>query len=122
MTNYIDGFVLPIPRNQLDTYKEVVEKVATIWKENGALQYAEFVSDDIDLEGTRPFAAVANADENEVVIFGWAAFESREVRDIANKRVAADPRMAELVKPLTATSPPIFDANRMLYGGFRSLV
>lgn len=122
MTTYIDGFVLPVPRDQLGTYREVVEKVAEIWKEHGALGYSEYVLDDSNLEGTRSFTDAANTKENEAVIFGWVAFESREARDLANKRVAADPRMTDLINPLTRESRPIFDANRMVYGGFRSLV
>lgn len=122
MTDYIDGFVLPVPRDQLKTYREVVGKVAEIWKEHGALDYSEYVIDDSSLEGTRSFADVAYAKEDEAVIFGWVSFESREARDLANKRVAADPRMTDLINPLTHTSRPIFDAKRMMYGGFRSLV
>ena len=122
MTHYIDGFVLPVPRNQLNTYREVVEKVAEIWKEHGALDYSEYVGDNANLEGTRSFTDVANTKEDEVVIFGWVAFESREARDLVNKRVAADPRMTDLINPLTNTPRPIFDAERMAYGGFRPLV
>ena len=122
MTHYIDGFVLPVPRDQLKAYREAVEKVAQIWKEHGALDYSEYVGDDTNLEGTRSFTDIANTKEDEAVIFGWVAFESREARDLANKRVAADPRMTDLIKPLTNTSRPIFDAERMVYGGFRWLV
>ncbi|MFQ5628858.1 MAG: DUF1428 family protein [bacterium] len=50
MTHYIDGFVLPVPRDQLKTYREVVEKVAEIWKEHGALDYSEYVGDNFSLE------------------------------------------------------------------------
>ena len=122
MTHYIDGFILPVPRDQLKTYREVVEKVAEIWKEHGALNYSEYVGDDSNLEGTRSFTDIASTKEDEAVIFGWVAFESREARDLASRRVAADPRMTDLIKPLTNTSRPIFDAERMVYGGFRSLV
>jgi len=122
MAPYIDGFVLPVPRDQLKTYREVAEKVAEIWKEHGALAYSEYVIDDSHLEGTRSFTDVANTKEDEAVIFGWTAFESREARDLANKKVAADPRMADLISPLTHKPRPIFDAARMVYGGFRSLV
>lgn len=121
-TQYIDGFVLPVPRNQLEIYREVVEKVAEIWKEHGALDYAEYVGDDMSLEGTRSFPDVTDAKKDEVIIFGWVVFESREARDQANERVAADPRMAELLNPLTQTTRPIFDGERMVYGGFRSFV
>lgn len=122
MTPYIDGFVLPVPRDQLNAYRGAVEKVAAIWKEHGAIDYSEYVLDDPHLEGTRSFAAAADAKEDEAVIFGWVSFESREARDLANERVAADPRMMDLIGPLTRTSRPTFDAARMVYGGFRSLL
>jgi len=122
MTQYIDGFVLTVPRNQLEIYREVVEKVAEIWKEHGALDYSEYVGDDLSLKGTRSFTDVTNAKKDEAIIFGWVAFESREARDLANERVAADPRMVDLINPLTHTTRPIFDAGRMVYGGFRPFV
>jgi uncharacterized protein YbaA (DUF1428 family) len=120
--NYIDGFVLPVPRNRLQTYGEVAEKVAEIWKEYGALEYFEYVSDDSNLEGTRTFTDVVNTKEDEAVIFGWVVFASLEARNLANEKVASDPRMTDLISPLITTARPIFDAKRMVYGGFRSLV
>ena len=122
MRPYIDGFVLPIPQDRLETYQEVVEKVAQIWKQHGALDYQEFVCDDAHLAGTRSFGEVANAQKDEAVIFGWVSFASREARDLVNKKVAADPRMADLIAPLTSGARPIFNAERMAYGGFRPLV
>lgn len=122
MANYIDGFVLPVPRDRLQMYAEVSENVAKIWKEYGALEYFEYVSDESNLEGTRAFTDVVNTKEDETVIFGWVVFASREARDLANEKVASDPRMAELIGPLVKTARPIFDAKRMVYGGFRSLV
>ena len=122
MKNYVDGFVLPIPKKYLAEYSRVAEKVAEIWKEHGALAYYEFVGDEMNLEGVRSFPEAINAKEDEVIIFGWTMFESKEARDLANKKVPADPRMVELVGPLTDPSRLVFDASRMVYGGFRSLV
>lgn len=121
MANYIDGFVLPIAREKLNIYKDAVEKIAAIWKEHGALDYMEYVSDDLIHEGTQSFTQAAGATEDEVVIFGWVVFKSREARDLINKKVAVDPRMVDLVNPLTQSVGPIFDAKRMAYGGFRPL-
>ena len=112
MTQYIDGFVLPVPRDHLETYREVVEKVAEIWKEHGAIDYSEYVCDDSGLQGTRSFADAANAKNDEAIIFGWVVFKSRGARDLANEKVAADPRMMDLINPLTQASKPIFDAGR----------
>ena len=117
MAHYIDGFVFPIPRDRLNEYKRLAQAAAEIWKEHGALDYWEYVGDDMKLEGTRSFTDLIAATEEETIVFGWVVFDSREARDLANKKVAADPRMAEL-----PSSNSGFDAKRMAYGGFRSLV
>ncbi|TVR81862.1 MAG: DUF1428 domain-containing protein [Saprospirales bacterium] len=122
MANYIDGFVLPIPRIHLNEYKSVAEKVAEIWKEYGALAYFEYVGEDLRLEGTRSFIDVVDLKEDEVVIFGWIIFPSKEIRDTANKQVSADSRMTELIAPITDPKSLIFDAERMIYGGFQTLI
>jgi len=122
MENYMDGFVLPVPRIHLEEYVGVAQKVAAIWKEYGAYSYFEFVGDDLQLEGTRSFAELVDLKPDEVVIFGWVVFPSKEVRDQANREVPSDLRMAELVAPLTDPKRLIFDAGRMVYGGFKNLV
>ena len=122
MAHYIDGFVLPVPRDRLNEYKRVVEAVAEIWKEHGALDYREYVGDDLTLQGTRSFTDLVAATEDETIVFGWVVFDSREARDLANEKVAADPRMGDLIDPLIDPSNPVFDAKRMAYGGFQSLV
>lgn len=122
MENYIDGFVFPVPRMYLDEYKRVAERIAEIWKEYGALAYFEYVGEDLQLEGTRSFIEIVDLKEDEVVVFGWVVFPSKAIRDRANKQVPADSRMTELVAPLTDPKRLIFDAERMVYGGFQSLV
>lgn len=116
MANYIDGYVFPVSRDRLEEYKLLVEAAAPIWKEHGALAYREFIGDDLNRDGTRSFSDVIAAADSEVTIFGWVEFESRAARDLANDKVAADPRMAELIK----SSNSDFDAERMVYGGFQS--
>jgi len=122
MANYIDGFVFPITQDKVDQYKAIAESVAEIYKEHGALDYVEFIGDDMVREGTQPFPELVGAKENEVVVFGWVTFESRESRDIVNSKVEQDPRMADLVAPLVEPNAVIFDSTRMAYGGFRNLV
>jgi len=118
MADYIDGFVLPIARDRLEEYKRVVEAVAEIWKGHGALEYREYIGDDLIFEGTRSFTDLLAATEGEAIVFGWVEFDSREARDLANAKVAADPRMVDLMN----SSNSGFDAERMAYGGFRSFV
>jgi uncharacterized protein YbaA (DUF1428 family) len=118
MAYYIDGFVLPIQRDRLNEYKRLAEAAAEIWKEHGALDYWEYVGDDLNLEGTRSFTDLVAATEDETIVFGWVVFDSREARDLANEKVATDSRMVDLID----SSNSGFDAKRMAYGGFQSLV
>ena len=122
MGTYIDGFVFPVKTDSLKAYQKVAMAVADIWQEHGALAYQEFVADNQHLSGTLAFHKALAAKENETVVFGWVVFASREARDLANAKVAEGPRMAELVGPLVKGPDPIFDASRMAYGGFKSLV
>lgn len=122
MSKYIDGFVLPVPKAHLETYQQAAQQIAAIWKEHGALAYQEYVGDDLQHAGTRSFADLVGAKEDEVVVFGWTVFPSNEIRDQACAKVPADPRMKALVAPLIDPARTIFHADRMAYGGFRSLV
>ncbi|NER17577.1 DUF1428 domain-containing protein [Spongiivirga citrea] len=122
MENYIDGFVFPVPKIHLNEYKSVAEKVAEIWKEYGAVAYYEYVGEDLTLTGTRSFVEIVDAKEDEAIVFGWVLFPSKEIRDVANKQVPNDARIAELVAPLSNPKRLIFNAERMIYGGFQSLV
>ena len=117
MAHYVDGFVFPVPRDRLPEYKRVAKAAAEIWREHGALDYREFLGDDLGLVGTRSFTDLLAATEDEAIVFGWVAFDSREARDLANQRVAADPRMADMIE----SSNSGFDAKRMAYGGFESI-
>ena len=120
--NYIDGFVFPIPKKHIEAYKKIAEQVAEIWKEYGALSYSEFIADDLSLEGILPFTKALKAKEDEAIIFGWVVFPSKAIRDLANQKVPQDTRMEQLVAPLISPDKLIFDASRMLYGGFKPLV
>ncbi|PRX54589.1 DUF1428 domain-containing protein [Flagellimonas meridianipacifica] len=122
MSNYIDGFVFPLPQIYVEEYKQVAEKVAEIWKEYGAIDYFEFVGDDMVLEGVKSFMETMGSNPGEVIVFGWVVFPSKEIRDLANEKVPMDPRMTELVAPLINPDRLIFDASRMAYGGFRPIV
>lgn len=122
MSKYIDGFVFPIRKEDLEAYKIVVEKIVDIWKEHGALSYNEFILEDPQLEGTLPFANCIHPKEDETIIFGWVTFQSREARDKANKLISADSRMTALMEPLTNSKRLIFDPSRMAYGGFQPFI
>jgi len=116
--SYIDGFLLAVPKDQLEAYRAVSSKCGEVWKEHGALDYIETVLDDADCKGMRPFPTAANANEDEVVVFSWIHYPSKAVRDEVNAKVMTDPRIAEF----SHSTSEIFDCNRMAYGGFKPIV
>ncbi len=121
MAQYVDTFVFPISNDHVQEYKKAAEAVAAIWKEHGALNYQEFVGDDLRLEGTTSFLDLFDTNENETLIMGWATFESKEIRDKANQLVSSDPRMGAIVGPLMTPDKMIFNPGRMAFGGFAPL-
>jgi uncharacterized protein YbaA (DUF1428 family) len=116
--NYIDGFVLPLPADRVEEYRQQAEAAGRIWMEHGALAFRECIADDMKVEGLKSFPELAGTGEGETVVFSYIVFRSREHRDQVNAKVMADPRIKELCDP---ENPP-FDFKRMAYGGFKVLV
>jgi uncharacterized protein YbaA (DUF1428 family) len=115
---YVDGFVLPLPKANVETYREVASKCGAIWREHGALQFRECIADDVKPGELTSFPQSVNLKADETVIFSWIVYESRAHRDEVNDKVMKDPRMASLMKPEAMP----FDGKRMIYGGFEVLV
>ena len=117
MEKYVDGFVLPVPKENLEKYREMARKAGEIWKEHGALEFYECVGDDLEIPEMLSFRTVAGAKEDETVMFSWIMYESREQRDKVNELVMNDPRLKE-----DMDCNNVFDFKRMAYGGFKPLV
>jgi uncharacterized protein YbaA (DUF1428 family) len=118
MARYVDGFVLPVPKKNVEVYRRMAKKAGRIWREHGALEFRECVGDDLNVKGIVPFPRRINSKPGETVMFSWITFKSRAHRDRVNAKVMKDPRLAKMMDP---KSMP-FDAKRMIYGGFKVLV
>lgn len=115
---YVDGFILPVPRDNLDDYRKMAELAGTVWREHGALQYIECLADDVKPGKVTSFPQSVKAEENETVVFAWIVYESREARDRINEKAMNDPRLARF---MDSKAVP-FDAKRMFWGGFKILI
>ncbi|HYE44292.1 MAG TPA: DUF1428 family protein [Caulobacter sp.] len=111
--SYVDGFVLAVPKDRLDEYRKITEVAGAVWMEYGALSYVEAVADDVPYGELTSFPRAVMAKEDEVVIFSWITYESREKRDEINAKVMADPRLNP------EETPMVFDSKRMIFGGFK---
>jgi uncharacterized protein YbaA (DUF1428 family) len=114
---YVDGFVIPVPKKNLAAYRRMARKYDTLWIQYGALEVHECVADDVKPGKLTSFPQAVKLKPSEVVVFSWIVYKSRRHRDAVNKKVMADPLMAD-VNP---KSMP-FDAKRMFWGGFKAIV
>ena len=118
MPNYVDGFVVPVPKKKLPAYIRMAKKASKIWKELGALDYKECVGDDLNIKFCMPFPKGIKLKAGETVFFSYIVYKSRAHRDAVNAKVMKDPRIAEMCNPKDMP----FDCKRMLYGGFKAIV
>ena len=118
MPVYVDGFVLPVPKKNLDTYRKMARLAGKVWREHGALEYRECVADDVKPGKVTSFPQAVKLKPGETVIFAWATFKSRKARDKANEKIMKDPRLQGMMDPKKLP----FDAMRMFWGGFTTIV
>jgi uncharacterized protein YbaA (DUF1428 family) len=118
MPRYVDGFVVPVPTDNLDAYRRMARKAGKIWKEYGALEYVESVADDVKPGKVTSFPQAVKLKPNETVVFSWIVYKSRAHRDSVNAKVMKDPRLAPMMDPKTLP----FDGKRMFWGGFKTML
>lgn len=117
MPRYVDGFVLPVPKDNLAAYRRIARLAGKIWREHGALEYVECVADDVKPGKSTSFPQSVKLKPGEVVVFAWIVYPSRAQRDRINALVMADPRLARM-----GPDKMPFDGRRMFWGGFREMV
>ena len=115
---YVDGFIVPVPKKNLNAYRALARKAGKVWREHGALDYRECVAEDVKMGKRTSFPRSVKRKPGETVVFSWIVYKSRAHRDRVNAKVMKDPRIAAMGDP---KSMP-FDGKRMIYGGFASLV
>ncbi len=118
---YVDGFIVAVPKKNIAAYRKMSTKAGNIWREHGALDYREWVADDVKPGKLTSFPRAVKLKPGETVVFAWITYKSRAQRDKINAKVMADPRLKGMMGAMDSKSAP-FDGKRMIYGGFESLV
>jgi uncharacterized protein YbaA (DUF1428 family) len=120
MAQYVDGFVLVVPKKRVAEYRRMAQKAAKMWKKYGALDYKECMLDDAKPKWvTFTFPKMAKAKPGETVWFSYIVYKSRKHRDQVNAKVMADPAMNMDSHDMNKMP---FDMKRMAYGGFKVVV
>jgi uncharacterized protein YbaA (DUF1428 family) len=118
MANYVDGFVLPIPKRNMSAYRRMARKAGKVWREHGALDYVECIADDVKPGKHTSFPQSVKLKPGEAVWFSYIVYKSRRHRDSVLKKVMSDPRLAKMMDPKAMP----FDGKRMFWGGFKVMV
>lgn len=115
---YVDGFILPIPKKNLGTYKKWARIAGKVWRDHGAIDYVECMADDVQKGKVTSFPQSVKLKKGEVVFFSFATYKSRADRDRVMKKVMNDPRLLPYMNP----DDMPFDGMRMFWGGFKPVV
>ena len=115
---YVDGFVVPVPKKKLKAYRSMAQKAGKVWREHGALEFREWVADDVKVGKWTSFPRSVKLKGNETVIFSYIVYKTRAHRDRVNAKVMKDPRLKAMMDPKAMP----FDGKRMIFGGFKSLI
>ena len=118
MAQYVDGFIVPVPKKMVSAYRRMATTAGKVWREHGALAFHECIADDVKVGKWTSFPRSVKLKRGETVVFSWIVYKSRAHRDAVNAKVMKDPRLAKM---MSGKAMP-FDGKRMIYGGFKTLV
>ena len=116
--HYVDGFVVPVPKKKLGAYWKMAKLAGKVWKDHGAIDYVECVADDVSVGKRTSFPRSVKLKRGETVVFSYIVYKSRGARNRIMKKVMKDKRLAAMMDPKKMP----FDAKRMFWGGFKSVV
>jgi uncharacterized protein YbaA (DUF1428 family) len=118
MPNYIDAIVIPVPRDNLETYKRMSAEWGKAHLRRGALYYSDSISDDAQPGKVTSFPQAVQLKDGEVIALAWVVYRSKQDRDRIAKAVMDDPQLKESMDP----SKMPFDSKRMFWGGFETII
>jgi uncharacterized protein YbaA (DUF1428 family) len=117
MPEYVDGFVIPVPKKKIADYRRIAKIASKVWRDHGAVDYRECVSDDVSWGKSTSFPRSVKLKPSEVVVFSYIVHKSRAARERTNARAMKDPRITRM----DPKKMP-FDGRRMFWGGFGTIV
>lgn len=112
--SYIQGFLIPVPKEKKEQYRDLAAKSAPIFQDYGALRVVETWGDNIPDGKVTDFKKAVNAQEGETVAFSWIEWPDKATYEAAAKKMETDPRWSEMPE-----MP--FDGQRMMWAGFEPI-
>src|SRR2546427_4307666 len=97
MAHYVDGFVIPVPKKNVNVYRRMAQKAGKVWRDHGALEFRECVGDDLNIKKGKPFPRGIKTKPGEKGLFSFIVFKSRGHPGPLNARGVKDPPFAKMV-------------------------
>jgi uncharacterized protein YbaA (DUF1428 family) len=116
--SYVDGFIVPVPRKKVGAYRAMARKASKVWRDHGAIEFRENIADDVKKGKWTSFPRSVKLKASETVVFSYIVYRSRKDRDRVLAKVMKDKRLAKMMNHKAMP----FDAKRMIYGGFKTIV
>lgn len=113
--SYVEGFLVAVPAANKELYRKHAKDAWPMFDEFGMTRLVEGWGDDVPDGKVTDFKRAVNLKPDEVALFSWCEYPSKEIRDAAGQKMRADPRMHEM-----GQMP--FDGMRMVLGGFSVMV
>jgi uncharacterized protein YbaA (DUF1428 family) len=114
---YVDGYIVPVPKKNIEAYRRLARLAGRVWREHGAIDFKECLADDVKMGKRTSFPRSVKQKPGETVVFSWITYKSRAHRDRVNAKVMKDNRLAKMME-----GTPVFDAKRLIFGGFKVIV
>ena len=113
--SYIQGFVLAVPAANKQAYIDHATSAVPLFREFGMTRMVEAWGDEVPEGKVTDFRRAVKAKDDEVVLFSWVEWPSKEAYAAGIQQMMEDPRMGEM-----GEMP--FDGKRMIFGGFAPLL
>jgi uncharacterized protein YbaA (DUF1428 family) len=115
---YVEGFVIPVPLANRESFIAASEAIDAVFIELGATRVVECWDDDVPEGKVTDFRRAVAAEPGEAVAFSWVEWPDKATREAGHNRMRelmdTDPRFRD--------NPMPFDGKRMIFGGFTPVV
>lgn len=111
---YITCFIVPVPEQNLEAYRQWAKLSAEILKEFGCIEVVESIGDVIPIGKQTDFRRAVDAKDGEKIVLAWKIWPDKASLDAGE---------AKLHKSglLDSAGEPPFDAKRLVVGCFEPL-
>ena len=108
---FVDGVVIAVPHSNRESYAGHAAAMADVFIACGAIEVVDAWAADVPEGKLTSFPMSVKANADEAVVFSWIKWPDKATRDAGWEQAMKHPGM-------TGLPPDLFDAQRMIYGGF----